>query len=89
MFRLLITVSDSWRPPALSHGLPGARCMSVNVIRMTKNRIGIIQRIRRTMKIVRAPDLVLVIARSWEGSGAPRMGRPAVAANSVVSFSAA
>ena len=64
MFRLLTTVSESWRPPALSHGLPGARCMRVNVIRITKNRIGTIQRIRRTMKIVRLPALVLVIAVS-------------------------
>ena len=62
MFRLLTTVSESCRPPALSHGLPGARCMSVKVIRITKNRIGTIQRIRRTMKIARLPALVLVIA---------------------------
>jgi len=38
--------------------------MSENVMRITKKRIGTIQRIRLAMKIARLPVLVLVIAAS-------------------------
>src|SRR2546426_12191615 len=86
MFRLFTTVSESCLPPALSHGLPGARCIREKVMRMTKKRIGTIQRIRRTMKMASAPLRVVDSARSCGGSRAPRTGRPAVTANLCFAF---
>src|SRR5579859_4803074 len=79
-FRLLTTVCESWRPPFLSHGLPGARCMRAKVMTMTKKTTGIIQRMRRTTKIASAPPRVPVNAVNQGGSRAPRVGRPAITA---------
>src|SRR6266568_495859 len=79
-FRLLTTVCDSWRPPFLSHGLPGARCISTNVMTITKKTTGIIHRMRRTTKIASAPPRVPENAVNHGGGRAPRVGRPAITA---------
>src|SRR5579859_5459186 len=79
-FRLLTTVCESWRPPFLSQGLPGARCMSTNVMTITKKTTGIIHRMRRTTKIASAPPRVPENAVNHGGSRAPRVGRPAITA---------
>src|SRR5579859_6328587 len=80
MLRLRTTVCDSWRPPPLSHGLPGARCIRENVITMTKKTTGIIHRMRRATKIPSAPPRVPEKAVSQSESRAPRLGRPAITA---------
>src|SRR5579864_6474558 len=82
MSRLCVTAAESWRPPVRSHGLPGARCMRKNVMRMTKKTTGIIHRRRRMMKMVRLPALLLLRADKRAGSRAPPLGRPAITAKS-------
>src|SRR3977135_2902954 len=80
MLRSFTTTWDSWRPPARSHGLPGATCMSRKVMRMTKKTIGTIQKTRLTMNIVRLPALLPVSAETREWRRAPRLGLPSITA---------
>src|SRR5262252_1713975 len=84
MLRSLTTTAESWRPPARSHGLPGARCINTKVMTITKKTMGNIHSTRLTTKKLSAKARLLVRARIGLTGGAPMIGRPAAVANSLL-----